>query len=115
MHSVQRRGPATRVATDPAEIWEGIDRFFEERLAALVAAGIDRSRLVIDPGLDYFLGSRPGPSLTVLVGIRHLRARFGLPVLVSPSRKSFLRQLTSRDVWQGVNYVRTHDVAALGD
>jgi dihydropteroate synthase type 2 len=130
MHSVQRRGPATRVATDSAEIWEGIDRFFEERLAALVAAGVDRSRLVIDPGLGYFLGSGPGPSLTVLVGIGHLRARFGLPVLVSPSRKSFLRQLTGRNVkqvgsaslaaelfavWQGVNYVRTHDVAALGD
>jgi len=59
LHSVQRRRPATRVATDPAEIWEGIDRVFEERLAALVAAGVDRSRLVIDSGLGLLPGAAP--------------------------------------------------------
>jgi dihydropteroate synthase len=57
-------------------------------------------------------------------------ARFGLPVLVSPSRKSFLRALTGRGIadsgpatlaaelhaaWQGVDYIRTHDVSALSD
>ena len=56
--------------------------------------------------------------------------RFGLPVLVSPSRKSFLRTLTGRGIadsgpaslaaelyaaWQGTDYIRTHDVAALHD
>ena len=130
MHSVQRAGPATRVATDAAAVWTGIERFFAERLTALQAAGIRRERLVIDPGLGFFLGSNPEPSLAVLSGIQHLKARFGLPVLVSPSRKSFLRRLTGRDtarigpatlaaelyaVWQGVDYVRTHDVAALRD
>jgi dihydropteroate synthase type 2 len=49
---------------------------------------------------------------------------------VSPSRKSFLRALTGRDVtqsgpatpaaevfaaWQGAGYIRTHDVAATRD
>ena len=53
-----------------------------------------------------------------------------MPVLVSPSRKSFLRALTGRDVarsgpatlaaeifaaWQGADYIRTHDVAAARD
>lgn len=65
-----------------------------------------------------------------LAGIRHLKARFGLPVLVSPSRKSFLRTLTGRGIadsgpaslaaelyaaWQGADYIRTHDVASLHD
>lgn len=130
MHSVQRTGPATRMATDAAAVWAGIERFFAERLTALQAAGIQQERLIIDPGLGFFLGSDPEPSLAVLSGIRHLKSRFGLPVLVSPSRKSFLRRLTGRDtahlgpatlaaelyaVWQGVDYVRTHDVAALRD
>lgn len=130
MHSVQREGPATRVTTDPAGIWADIERFFLERLAALEAAGIQRERLIIDPGLGYFLGSNPEPSLVVLAGIRHLKARFGIPVLVSPSRKSFLRTLTGRDIadiapatlaaevyaaWQGVDFIRTHDIAALRD
>src|SRR6266496_6424188 len=46
-----------------------------------------QDRLVIGPGLGYFLGSNPEPSLAALAGIRALRARFGLPILVCPSRK----------------------------
>jgi dihydropteroate synthase type 2 len=57
-------------------------------------AGFASDRLIIDPGLGYFLGSNPEPSLAALAGIGELKARFGVPVLVSPSRKSFLRTLT---------------------
>ncbi len=98
MHSVQRIGPATKIITDPTEVWSGIDRFFARRLDALAGAGIAQDRLIIDPGLGYFLGSNPEPSLAALAGIPALRARFGVPVLVSPSRKSFLRTLTGRDI-----------------
>ena len=130
MHAVQETGPATMAATDPVAVWADICRFFTQRLAALQAAGIGRDRLVIDPGLGYFLGSTPGPSLAALARIRELKGIFGLPVLVSPSRKSFLRALTGRDVfhagaatlaaeifaaWQGAGYIRTHDVAAVRD
>jgi dihydropteroate synthase type 2 len=130
MHAVQEAGAATRVATDPAAVWAVIELFFDRRLAALQAAGIGRDRIIIDPGLGYFLGSTPGPSLRALAGIRELRHAFGVPVLASPSRKSFLRALTGRDVtrsgpatlaaeifaaWQGADYIRTHDVAAARD
>jgi dihydropteroate synthase type 2 len=128
MHSVQRRGAATRTATDPAAVAQGIDAFFGARLARLEAAGIARARLIFDPGMGHFLGSDPAPSLQVLRDLPRLRARFGVPVLVSVSRKSFLGALTGRPVDQrgpatlaaelhaaalGVDYVRTHDVAAL--
>jgi len=130
MHAVQEDGVATEAATDQAAVREGMYRFFARRLAALQAAGIGRDRLVIDPGLGYFLGRTPGPSLAALAGIRELKDTFGVPVLVSPSRKSFLRALTGRDVtgsgpatlaaeifaaWQGADYIRTHDVAAARD
>jgi dihydropteroate synthase type 2 len=130
MHAVQAAGAATRVVTDPVAVWDGTLRFFARRLAALQAAGIGRDRLVIDPGLGYFLGSTPGPSLAALAGIRELKDTFGVPVLVSPSRKSFLRVLTGGDparsgpttlaaeifaAWQGADYIRTHDVAAARD
>jgi dihydropteroate synthase len=130
MHAVQAAGAATRVVTDASAVRDGMCRFFARRLAALQAAGIGRDRLVIDPGLGYFLGSTPGPSLAALAGIRELKETFGVPVLVSPSRKSFLRALTGRDVtrsgpatlaaeifaaWQGADYIRTHDVAAARD
>jgi dihydropteroate synthase type 2 len=130
MHSIQRRGIATRVTTDPTTIWERIEQFFEERLAALVAAGIRRERLIIDPGLGFFLGANPAPSVAVLGDIQRLRARFELRILVSPSRKSFLREITQRDIAhigpatlaaelyaanEDVDFIRTHDVQALGD
>lgn len=130
MHSVQRAGRATRVTTDPAAVWAGIGRFFSSRLAALQAAGIAADRLIIDPGLGYFLGSSPEPSLRALAGIRELRARFAAPVMVCPSRKSFLRTLTGKDTahagaatlaaelfaaGQGADYIRTHDVTAICD
>jgi len=130
MHSVQRRGPATRAATDPQAVWPEVERFFADRLAALVAAGISRDRLIIDPGLGYFLGSNPEPSLAMMAALGELKARFGLPVLISPSRKSFLRALTGSGLAaigpatlaaelyaasQGVDFIRTHDVAAIRD
>jgi dihydropteroate synthase type 2 len=130
MRAIQAAGSATRVVTDSAAVWDGTRRFFAERLAALREAGISEDRLIIDPGLGYFLGSTPGPSLAALAGIRELKATFGVPVLASPSRKSFLRALTGRNVtqsgaatlaaeifaaWQGVDYIRTHDVAAARD
>jgi dihydropteroate synthase type 2 len=130
MHALQAAGIATRMVTDPAAVWDAICCFFTRRLAALQAAGISRDRLIIDPGLGYFLGSTPGPSLAALAGIRELKRTFGVPVLASPSRKSFLCALTGRDVaqsgpatlaaevfaaWQGVDYIRTHDVAAARD
>jgi dihydropteroate synthase type 2 len=130
MHSIQSTGPAARVVTDPAATWVGIMRFFARRLTALEAAGISSDRLVIDPGLGYFLGSNPEPSLTALAGIAELKDRFGVPVMVCPSRKSFLRTLTGKGIadigpatlaaeifaaWQGADYIRTHEVAAIRD
>ena len=130
MHAVQAAGTATKVVTDRGAVWAGIRQFFTQRINALEAAGIGRDRLIVDPGLGYFLGSTPGPSLAALAGIRELKEAFGVPVLVSPSRKSFLRALTGRDVarsgpatlaaeifaaWQGADYIRTHDVAAIRD
>jgi len=130
MHSVQGRGPATRVSQGPEDVLAHLDAFFEERVGALEAAGVDRQRLVLDPGMGFFLGDAPEPSLAVLHELPRLKERFGLPLLVSVSRKSFLGALTGRGVGergaaslaaelfaaeQGADYVRTHDVAALRD
>lgn len=130
MHSVQRAGPATRLTTRPEAVWDGMLRFFEARIETLNNAGIEPERLVLDPGMGFFLGADPAPSIYILRRIATLRARFGLPVLVSVSRKSFLRALTGRGVadigpatlaaelfalGEGVDWVRTHAPRALRD
>lgn len=116
--------------TAPGDVSASLRRFFDERVAALTDAGVARERLVLDPGMGLFLGTGPGPSVEALRSIRALRERYGLPVLVSVSRKSFLRELTGRPVGergpatlaaelfavgQGARYVRTHDPGALRD
>jgi len=130
MHSVQERGKATRVNVAPDEIHGRIVRFFESRIAALTGAGIARERLILDPGMGFFLGTDPQTSFTVLRRIGDLKKAFGLPVLVSVSRKSFLRRITGREPAQagaasvaaelfaraqGADCLRTHDPGALKD
>ena len=130
MHSVQRRGKATRVATEAGAMVDEICAFFDERFAALEAAGVARERLILDPGMGFFLGSNPEPSVEVMRAIRTFKVRFGLPVLISVSRKSFLGALTGRDTAArgpatlaaemfaavgGADIIRTHDVGALSD
>ena len=130
MHSVQQRGRATRVGVAPGEVFDRILRFFEDRIAALEKAGVARDRLVLDPGMGFFLGSQPEASFTILRRLPDLKRTFALPVLISVSRKSFLRTLTGRAaaeagpatlaaelfaVCQGADYIRTHDPAALAD
>jgi dihydropteroate synthase type 2 len=129
MHSVQQRGAATRVHVPPSEIMGRIVCFFDSRLAALESAGVARNRVIIDPGMGFFLGTDPRTSLTVLRDLSELR-RFGCPILVSVSRKSFLRRLTGRTaqdagaaslaaelyaIRQGADYIRTHAPGPLRD
>ena len=98
MHNVAPRGRAERISTDPATIFDRLFRFFDERIAALERAGIARGRIVLDPGMGFFLGTDPEVSLTVLRRLGELKARYSLPVLISLSRKSFIRKLANVDV-----------------
>jgi dihydropteroate synthase type 1 len=131
MHSVQGRGRANRTDTlAPGEATDHITRFFEARLTALEEGGIDRERVILDPGMGFFLSPDPDTSFRVLAELGRLKAAFGLPVLVSVSRKSFLRSVTGRPASesgaatlaaelfaaeQGADYIRTHAPAALRD
>jgi len=128
MHRIVREAAEPPAAPEP--VLARIERFFAERVAALTAAGIARERLILDPGMGFFLSADPAVSLAVLRALPALRARLALPLLVSVSRKAFLRTLTGRDLpdigpatlaaelyaaAHGADYVRTHDVRALRD
>jgi dihydropteroate synthase type 2 len=128
MHNIVRRGIARVTETDPATIMATLFAFFDQRLQDLMGAGIARERLVVDPGMGHFLGRDPEVSLTVLRDLPELATRYGMPILVSVSRKSFVRNLASVDpaasgpatlaaelfaASRGAGLIRTHDVAAL--
>lgn len=134
MHSTATRARAERRDVSSAAIVDRIIAFFERRVADLETAGIERGRLVLDPGMGFFLGRDPAVSLAALHGLDRIAA-LGLPVCVSTSRKSFIgavlgtpaapRPVEQRgagtlatELWavlHNVRYVRTHDVRALRD
>jgi dihydropteroate synthase len=134
MHSAAATARAERVVVEPAGIMDRIIAFFDRRLSELERAGIARERVIIDPGMGFFLGSHTAASLAVLRELPRLAA-LGRPILVSTSRKSFIgavlavgpepRPVGERGAgtlateiwatWHGVAYIRTHDVRALHD
>ena len=98
--------------------------FLHERLQAAVQAGIERRRIVLDPGFGF--GKTVAHNLDLLRGLDHLSA-LGQPLLAGTSRKSFLGHLLQRPVderlagslasalWaaqRGAALVRVHDVGA---
>jgi len=134
MHSRAAGARAERTDVDPAGVVDDILAFFERRLSDLERTGIVRERVIIDPGMGFFLGSNPEASLAVLRELPRLNS-LGLPVMVSTSRKSFIgavlgdangpRPVTDRaagtlatELWavqNGAAYIRTHDPRALHD
>ena len=134
MHSTARRARAERAEIEPATIVDRILAFFQMRMKELNEAGIERKRLILDPGMGFFLSSNPETSVAVLRDLPRI-ADLGCPVLVSTSRKSFIGALLASadeprpvdqraagtlatELWSaqhGAAYIRTHDVRALRD
>jgi dihydropteroate synthase len=91
------------------------------------AAGVPTDRIVVDPGIGF--AKRPEHSYGVLARLADIAATVGRPVLVGPSRKSFMRQALNdqpapgRDwgtaasvtaaVLAGAHIVRVHAVAEM--
>ncbi len=105
----------------PKEILDYLTR----RVQACEAAGIERTKIAIDPGIGF--GKTVQHNLEIL---KHLGIydQLGLPVLLGVSRKSFIAKVTGVDdpkarvpgsiaaalagIARGVNILRVHDVAA---
>lgn len=104
-----------------------VREFLAQRIAACEAAGMERHRLVIDPGFGF--GKTLAHNLALLKNLDRL-ADLGVPVLAGMSRKSMLGALSGKPVDQreyagvaahlaavarGAKIVRVHDVAAMKD
>ena len=97
----------------------------EASLRRAEEAGVAREQIVVDPGIGF--GKRTEDNLALLAAPAVFGRRLGCPVLVGPSRKSFLGSLTgdpvaARDVatvaacavavFAGADAIRVHDVGA---
>ena len=102
--------------------------FLRERVEALLAAGVVRERITIDPGFGF--GKSVEHNYALLRSISRMQSELGLPVLAGLSRKSMIGAVTGRSVEQrlagslggalaavaqGARIIRVHDVAETVD
>lgn len=102
--------------------------FLRERVRAIEAGGIERTRLCIDPGFGF--GKSVEHNYVLLRNTRRVIQELGLPLLAGMSRKSMIGALTGRPLEQrlagslgaalaaaaqGAMVLRVHDVAETVD
>ncbi len=122
MHS---RGTPETMQDDPQYDDVLLDVFdaLAERVAAALAAGVARDRIVVDPGIGF--GKTEAHNLALLRGIAVFHG-LGCPILLGASRKGFIGRIGAEPeperrmpgsvavalagVAKGVQIVRVHDV-----
>lgn len=98
--------------------------YLHDRIEALVAAGINRSQIIADPGIGF--GKTLDHNLALLNRISLFHG-LGVPILLGASRKKFIGTISGADmatdrmagsvavalavVAQGIQILRVHDVA----
>lgn len=126
MHT--RGTPATMAShADYGDVVQDVTRELLESVRLAAAAGVAGERVILDPGIGF--AKRPAHSYGVLARLPELASALGRPLLVGPSRKSFLtvalgnRPAVERDwgtaaavtaaVLAGAHIVRVHAVAEM--
>jgi dihydropteroate synthase len=108
-------------------VTEEVKSFLLERVELCEAAGIEKTKIVIDPGIGF--GKSLEHNLSILTHLSEF-VELGLPVLIGVSRKSMIGALldepadkrlfggialTTAACLAGVSILRTHDVKATSD
>lgn len=105
-----------------------VHRFLAERIFSAEMAGIDRKRIVVDPGFGF--GKTTQHNMQLLAQLRRF-TELGVPVLAGLSRKRSIGEITGRGdprermagslaahviaAQNGAGFLRVHDVAATVD
>ena len=114
--------------TDYRDLIGEIREFLESRIAAAVAAGIDKSHIILDPGIGF--AKNYSQNLEILQQLAKFRG-LDCPILVGVSRKSFIghilnQPLAKQRVWgtaaactgaiaNSADILRVHDVREMYD
>lgn len=97
--------------------------FFGQCMTVYESAGLDRERILLDPGVGF--GKSFEDNMKLISGVQDWRLEFARPILLGCSRKSFLRHFTGPDneemripnaaihaiaILKGASILRVHDM-----
>jgi dihydropteroate synthase len=122
---VHMQGTPQTMQANPvyANVVREVGEFFLERLNRLSGCGVGREQVMLDPGIGF--GKTLEHNLQLLGAVRSF-TRFGCPLLLGVSRKSFIGKLLGAEmsarlpgalacaclaVAAGAQIIRAHDVA----
>lgn len=114
--------------TDYQDVVAEVKEFLTTQVDKAISCGIDRSKIIIDPGIGF--AKQAEQSLELLQRLSELQS-LELPMLVGVSRKSFMRPILQQEdpkkrIWgtaaacysaiaRGADILRVHDVAQMYD
>lgn len=85
-------------------------RWFESRITLLVQDGIDRTKIILDPGIGF--GKRATDNMEIYKNLSHLKAHFGLRMMIGGSHKSFMRTICEKENLLSATLIM-HTIAAI--
>ena len=109
------------------DIYQEVDQFFTQHINRCVNAGIEREKIILDPGFGF--GKNLQHNYRLLAKLNNFH-HFGLPLLVGMSRKSMIGQVLNVApqermigsvscaviaAMQGAQIIRVHDVKETFD
>ncbi len=109
-------------------ILRDVEKGLRRSVARALRAGVRRRQLLIDPGLGF--GKTAEQNYEIIQGLNRL-ARFRLPILIGPSRKTFIGKAlgnapagdrlmgtaaaVTASILAGAHIVRVHDVGEMAE
>lgn len=91
MYSKDNSGRTTGESRQYMDVVEYISDFFKDKMQYAQKCGIKSEQIILDPGMGVFVSSDPKYSLQILKRLREFQ-ELGHPILIGPSRKSFIGQ-----------------------
>lgn len=122
MHSIDGRGGKPPTENYYKDVIMDIIEFFDERINYALENGIKKENIILDPGIGFGKGVKE--NLEIIKNISVFK-NLGYPILLGPSRKSFIGEIlnlpvyervegtiaaTLKAVEEGVDILRVHDV-----
>lgn len=113
------------MGADYRHLMEDVTADLDALVARAVNAGVSRSQIILDPGIGF--GKTITQNLALLNNLDVLK-RLGCPILIGPSRKSFIGHVLDVEpsdreegtaaavaigIARGADIIRVHDVAAM--
>lgn len=106
------KGEPRTMQIDPSyeDVISEIKAYLDASVSIAEKAGIDKKKIIIDPGIGF--GKSVQHNLSIINAIPDFKS-LGMPVLIGPSRKSFIQKILRTDLKSGFDRIEAGTLAVV--